>query len=140
MGHANQIALGISIAKPKRKVYCFDGDGAVIMHTGSLGIISSLKPINFKHIVFNNGSHDSVGGQPTIGFDVDFSLLAKNFNYKNSYKIYKAQEFENVFKEFKNSEGPSLLEILINKGSRNDLGRPTTTPLENKLNFMSFIS
>ena len=66
MGHANQIALGIALAKPNKIVYCFDGDGATLMHTGSLGIIGDLKPSNYKHIIFNNGAHDSVGGQPTI--------------------------------------------------------------------------
>ena len=81
MGHANQIALGIAVAKPKRTVYCFDGDGAALMHTGSLGIIGELKPKNFKHIIFNNGAHDSVGGQPTIGFNIDFCKIAESFNY-----------------------------------------------------------
>lgn len=62
MGHANQIALSIALEKPDRNVYCFDGDGAILMHTGSMGIIGDLAPKNFKHIIFNNGAHDSVGG------------------------------------------------------------------------------
>ncbi len=139
MGHANQIALGIALSKPNKKVYCFDGDGAILMHTGSLGIIGNLKPQNFKHIVFNNGAHDSVGGQPTIGFEISFSNIASNFKYNKTFTISKSEEFDRIFKEFKISNGPNLLEILINKGARVDLGRPTKTPLDNKKDFMYFI-
>jgi len=136
MGHTNQIALGIAISKPNRTVYCIDGDGAVLMHTGSLGIIGDLAPPNMKHIIINNGAHDSVGGQPTIGFDIDFKKIAKGFNYKEIFQIRTLKEFDTVFENFKNSTGPSLLEILVNKGARKDLGRPTISPKENKLNFI----
>jgi phosphonopyruvate decarboxylase len=139
MGHANQIALGISIAKPNKKVYCFDGDGAALMHTGSLGIIGDLKIENFKHIIFNNGAHDSVGGQPTIGFDIDFGKIAKSFNYTKVFRIEKLNHFDEIFTNFQKEKGPCLLEILVNKGARQDLGRPTVSPKENKLDFMSFI-
>jgi phosphonopyruvate decarboxylase len=139
MGHANQIALGISIAKPNKKVYCFDGDGAALMHTGSLGIIGDLKIENFKHIIFNNGAHDSVGGQPTIGFDIDFGKIAKSFNYTKAFRIEKLNHFDEIFMNFQKEKGPCLLEILVNKGARQDLGRPTVSPKENKLDFMSFI-
>ena len=139
MGHANQIALGISIAKPNKKVYCFDGDGAALMHTGSLGIIGDLKIENFKHIIFNNGAHDSVGGQPTIGFDIDFGKIAKSFNYTKVFRIEKLNHFDEIFMNFQKEKGPCLLEILVNKGARQDLGRPTVSPKENKLDFMSFI-
>lgn len=139
MGHANQIALGIALAKPDRNVYCFDGDGAVLMHAGSLGIVGDLAPQNLKHIVFNNGAHDSVGGQPTVGFDIDFCKIAEGFNYKHTYKVGTVEEINAVFNEFITQEGPNLLEILINKGARADLGRPTTTPKENKVAFQGFL-
>jgi len=139
MGHANQIALGIALAKPNKTVYCFDGDGAVLMHTGSLGIIGNLKIENFKHIIFNNGAHDSVGGQPTIGFDIDFGKIAKSFNYTKVFRIEKLNDFDEIFMNFQKEKGPCLLEIIVNKGARKDLGRPTVSPKENKLDFMSFI-
>ena len=139
MGHANQIALGIALAKPKQTVYCFDGDGAVLMHTGSMGIIGDLAPTNLKHIIFNNGAHDSVGGQPTIGFKINFEKISKEFNYKETFKIEKIADFEIVFDSFKKASGPCLLEILINKGARKNLGRPTISPQQNKISFMKRI-
>ncbi|MBE9468221.1 MAG: phosphonopyruvate decarboxylase [Bacteroidetes bacterium] len=137
MGHSSQIALGIALQKKEKQIFCFDGDGAVIMHTGSMGIIGSLCPKNYKHIIFNNGAHDSVGGQPTIGHSIDFKSIAKGFNYK---KVFIADDkkslSENIIK-LKNTEGPALLEVKINKGARKNLGRPTLTTIENKNNFMS---
>lgn len=139
MGHTNQIALGIAIGKPNRTVYCIDGDGAVLMHTGSLGIIGDIAPSNLKHIIINNGAHDSVGGQPTIGFDIDFRKIAEGFNYKETFQIKTLNEFDEVFENFKKSSGPNLLEILVNKGARKDLGRPIISPKENKTNFELFL-
>lgn len=136
MGHANQIALGIALEKPKRNVFCFDGDGAILMHTGSMGIIGDLSPKNFKHIIFNNGAHDSVGGQPTIGFKTDYCSIAKAFNYQKTYQVESLDKLEDTLKEFNEIEGPALMEILVNKGARKDLGRPTKSPLENKLALM----
>jgi phosphonopyruvate decarboxylase len=136
MGHASQIALGIALQKPDKQVYCFDGDGAVIMHSGSLGIIGAACPLNFKHILFNNGAHDSVGGQPTIGFDLSFNDLAKVFNYNKAIVVNTTSELKKQLLSIKTENGPSLLEIRINKGARADLGRPSIPPIENKNNYM----
>jgi phosphonopyruvate decarboxylase len=99
-----------------------------------------LKIENFKHIIFNNGAHDSVGGQPTIGFDIDFGDIAKSFNYKKVFKIEKTKDFDQIFMDFQKEKGPCLLEIIVNKGARKDLGRPTISPKENKINFMNELS
>ncbi len=139
MGHANQIALGIALQRKDKLIYCIDGDGAVIMHLGSVGIIGDLNPRNFKHIIIKNGSHDSVGGQPTVGFNVNFEKVFKGLNYKKCFKISNSNEFSSIFNEFKISKGPAMLEILVNKGARKNLGRPTISPIENKLNFMKSI-
>jgi phosphonopyruvate decarboxylase len=140
MGHTSQIALGIAIQKPNRQVYCFDGDGSVIMHTGSLGISGDLSPKNLKHIVFNNGAHDSVGGQPTIGFKTNFSKIAEGFNYKYVNNAETSKELKEMLKEFKSIDGPALLEISIKKGARSNLGRPTSSPIENKISFMKYLN
>jgi phosphonopyruvate decarboxylase len=138
MGHASQIAMGVAMHSSK-SVYCFDGDGAIVMHTGSFGIIAAANCKNLKHIIFNNGSHDSVGGQPTIGFDIDFGQIAKGFGYKESFFADSLESLEVVLPKLLATEGPSILEIRVKKGARNDLGRPTTTPVENKKNLMNFL-
>lgn len=140
MGHSSQIALAIANEKINKNVYCIDGDGSVIMHAGSLGIIGSNGKSNFKHIVINNGSHDSVGGQPTIGYNVNFGKLASELGYKSYFSCSNLESLISKLKILKSQKGPVLLEIKVTKGSRKDLGRPTRTPIENKLDFMNFLN
>lgn len=140
MGHSSSISLGVSLAKKDRTVYCFDGDGAVLMHMGSLSNIGNLSPTNFKHILFNNGSHESVGGQPTVGFNVDFIQIAKSSGYKAVFRATNREEVLSIMEELAQTQGPALLEVRVSMSSRADLGRPTTTPKENKTHFMNFIS
>ncbi len=138
MGHTSQIALGIAM-NSKRKVFCLDGDGSVIMHMGSLGVIGSNAPDNFKHIILNNGAHDSVGGQPTIGFDISIPAIAKECGYKKVFSASSIEELSNRFQEFLDASGPSLFEIKVKKGARKDLGRPKSTPVENKTELMKLL-
>ena len=140
MGHASQIALGIALQKPERRVYCFDGDGASIMHMGNMAITASMKCKNYVHIVFNNGAHDSVGGQPTVGLKIDFCAIAQAVGYKAAYSVETMEALEAKLAEFKNAEGPVFLQICVKKGNRKDLGRPTTTPIQNKEAFMEFLN
>lgn len=77
MGHSSSISLGIAIAKQDRPVYCLDGDGAFIMHLGAISNIGDLSPKNYYHILFNNGAHESVGGQPTLGFSLDIPAIVR---------------------------------------------------------------
>jgi phosphonopyruvate decarboxylase len=139
MGHASQIALGIALSIPSKKIYCLDGDGAAIMHMGSMGLIGTSSCLNYKHIIINNGAHDSVGGQPTFGFDIDFTVIAKACGYKTALTAENETELVNKIKMMKEIEGPALLEVKVKKGARKDLGRPTSTPVENKNNFMQFL-
>ena len=140
MGHASQIALGIAMAQPERKVWCFDGDGAAIMHMGSMAIVASKQPKNYVHVVFNNGAHDSVGGQPTVGLHIDLPAVAKAVGYKNTCSVDSKEALSEALKVVVTMEGPSLLEIKVKKGNRKDLGRPTTTPIQNKEALMEFLS
>lgn len=140
MGHSSSIALGIALAKPDKKVYCLDGDGASIMHLGSWGIVGQYNSPNFIHILFNNGTHDSVGGQPTASSTMDFAKIAESCGYKNVFKATNESEILDCVGEMNNSLGPNFLEIEIKSGARNDLGRPTRTPLENKQDFMEFLN
>lgn len=139
MGHASQIALGIALQKSDRRVYCFDGDGASIMHMGNMAITASMKCKNYVHVVYNNGAHDSVGGQPTVGLKIDLCAVAKAVGYKAAYSVETMAELETKLSELKHEEGPVLLQICVKKGNRKDLGRPTTTPVQNKKALMEFL-
>ncbi len=143
MGHASQIALGIALAQPERRVWCFDGDGAAIMHMGSMAIVANKAPKNYVHVVFNNGAHDSVGGQPTVGLKIDLPAVAKALGYKATISVDSKAELEKELSTL-NSQlstigGPILLEVKVKKGNRKDLGRPTTTPIQNKEALMDFL-
>lgn len=138
MGHSSQIALGIAMHS-KRNVFCLDGDGAIIMHMGSLGIIGENAPANFRHIVLNNGAHDSVGGQPTVGFEISIPSIAQACGYKNVYTVSTVEQLEKQMGSFMKEEGPALLEIRIIKGARKDLGRPKSSPSENKFQLMKLL-
>jgi len=140
MGHASQIALGIALNKKNHKVYCFDGDGAALMHMGSMPIIGNMNVQNYVHILFNNGAHDSVGGQPTVGLQIDFSAIALASGYKNAFSVDNEKSLEKVLQDIKEATVPTLLEIKVKKGARKNLGRPTTTPIQNKEAFMNFLS
>ena len=139
MGHASQIALGIALAQPERRVWCFDGDGAAIMHMGSMAIVANKTPKNYVHVVFNNGAHDSVGGQPTVGLKIDLPAVAKAVGYKATYSVDSKVELESILTKVNSFESPALLEIKVKKGNRKDLGRPTTTPIQNKEALMDFL-
>ena len=140
MGHASQIALGIALTKQDRRVWCFDGDGATIMHMGSLAIVASKQPKNYIHVVFNNGAHDSVGGQPTVGLNIDLPRIARAVGYKHTFSVSTKEDLVDILNDVKVNDGPTLLEIKVKKGNRKDLGRPTTTPIENKEALMAFLS
>lgn len=139
MGHASQIALGIALAQPERRVWCFDGDGAAIMHMGSMAIVANKAPKNYVHVVFNNGAHDSVGGQPTVGLKIDLPAVAKAVSYKAIYSVETKEYLQELLEKLKAQDGPVLLEVKVRKGNRKDLGRPTTTPIQNKEALMSFL-
>lgn len=139
MGHASQIALGIALNKPHLPIYCLDGDGALLMHMGSMGIIGSISPKNYIHIVLNNGAHDSVGGQPTVGLKSDFRTIAKAFGYKTVISVSTNESLLKSIAHISEMEKPVFLEVRVSKGARKDLGRPFTTPIQNKESLMFFL-
>ncbi len=139
MGHASQIALGIALEKTDRRIWCFDGDGASIMHMGSMAIVAQKAPKNYVHVVFNNGAHDSVGGQPTVGLNIDLPAIANALGYKTVYSCNNKEDLQVLLDKMKSQEGPILLQVCVKKGNRKDLGRPTTTPIQNKEALMKFL-
>jgi phosphonopyruvate decarboxylase len=142
MGHASSIALGIALQRPNRQIFCLDGDGAVLMHMGTLATIGQQGPENFKHIVFNNGAHDSVGGQPTEAAnhdDFDLCSIARGCGYREVLVASTAEDIEEKVKYLHKAKGPIFLELKVKLGSRSNVGRPTRTTIENKEDFMEFL-
>lgn len=139
MGHASQIALAIAMQKKERQVYCLDGDGASIMQMGGMATIGSRKPSNYVHFVLNNGAHDSVGGQPTVGRQIDFCEIAEGCGYENVVKVTTPEELYAVLSDSETKEKLTFVEVLVTKGARKDLGRPKSTPVENKIALMKFL-
>lgn len=136
MGHSSSIALGIALEKPDRRIFCFDSDGAFIMHMGAITNIGKLKPANLIHVVFNNGAHESVGGQPTLGFEIDICAIARSCGYTDALSISTQKEMKELTEKLSKLSGPVLIELRVGVDSRENLGRPTSTPIENKEMFM----
>ena len=139
MGHSSSIALGIALNKPEKTVWCIDGDGAVLMHMGSMTVIGSKKPENLIHVVINNGSHESVGGMPTVAETVNLPAVARACYYSSVFSVSSKEELETVLVSLAEQPKPVFLEIKSAIGSRSDLGRPTTTPVENKESLMAYL-
>ena len=137
MGHASQIALGIALCKTHHKVVCIDGDGAAIMHLGALSTIGTQKPQNMIHIVLNNGAHDSVGGQPTVGRKINLCAIAEACGYVHAACVRTQEELTAVLTG--TVVCPVFIEVIVSKGSRSDLGRPKSSPIENKKAFMEWL-
>jgi phosphonopyruvate decarboxylase len=137
MGHACSIALGIAMREPDREVWCLDGDGALLMHMGSLAVIADHAPATYFHVVFNNGVHDSVGGQPTSIDTVDVAAAARALGYRYAASTDEVGVLAKEVAALRAHGGPSLLELRVRPGNRPDLGRPTRTPAESKRAFMA---
>ena len=138
MGHCSSIALGLALNRPEKIFWCIDGDGALMMHMGALAIIGAARPKNLIHVVINNRAHESVGGMPTAA--VDLIKIAQACGYAETFKATSFDELENFLQQAKAVRDLTFIEVECAIGSRKDLGRPTTTPAENKLHFMEALN
>lgn len=139
MGHSSSIALGVAINKPNTKVWCVDGDGAVLMHMGAMAVIGAAAPKNMIHIIINNGAHETVGGMPTVATNIDLVTIARACGYSNAVSVDTFAALDKELEEAKKRNEISLIEVKSSIGAREDLGRPTTTAIENKENFMRYL-
>lgn len=139
MGHSSSIALGVALNKPDKKIWCIDGDGAVLMHMGSMAVLGANAPKNLVHIVINNGAHETVGGMPTVASKIDVVAVAKACGYKNAICVDSFEKLDEELKAAKARNELFLIEVKCSIGAREDLGRPNTTALENKENFMNYL-
>lgn len=139
MGHGSSIALGIASAQPDRKIWCIDGDGAVLMHMGAMAVIGEISPKNMVHILINNEAHETVGGQPTAAGTADITAVAKACGYPRAVCVDSFEDLDRELDRAKNSDQLCFIEVKCAIGSREDLGRPTISAMENKNNFMRFL-
>lgn len=140
MGHSSSIAMGIALQKPYRKIWCIDGDGAAIMHMGAMAVIGAYAPSNMIHIIINNEAHESVGGMPTVSKNIDFLKIAQGCGYINTVTVNDLLELDREVKKARTVNQLSLIEIKVALGAREDLGRPSVSPKDNKLQFMKELS
>lgn len=140
MGHCSSIALGLALNRPEKTFWCVDGDGALLMHMGATAVIGAAKPKNLIHIVINNGAHESVGGLPTAASAVKLTDIARACGYSEVFKATNFDELETSLQQAKAAGKLTFLEVECAIGSRKDLGRPTTTPAENKSKFMEALN
>ncbi|MBE5958754.1 MAG: phosphonopyruvate decarboxylase [Lachnospiraceae bacterium] len=139
MGHASSIALGVAIQKPQSKVWIIDGDGAMLMHMGSLAVLGSSKQNNIVHVVINNSAHETVGGMPTVTGNIDIVSIAKGCGYEEVLSASSYEQLDEALTVAKESKVLTMIEVKCGIGAREDLGRPTTTALENKEMFMNYL-
>lgn len=139
MGCAAGFGLGIARARPARKVLVLDGDGALLMKMGTLATIGDRKQANLHHVVFDNGAHDTTGGQRTASPSVDFATIALASGYKKADTVADEREMVATVKDHLGSEGPTFLRVLVQPGARADLGRPSITPKEVYARFNAFL-
>lgn len=139
MGHSSSIALGIVSQKPDMKIWCIDGDGAVLMHMGSMAVMGANHPENLVHVVINNGAHETVGGMPTVAADMNIPAVAEACGYPYAVSVDNFDDLDRELKAAKKRNALSLIEVKCAIGAREDLGRPTTTAMENKVNFMEYL-
>lgn len=139
MGHSSSIALGVALNKPNAKVWCIDGDGAVLMHMGAMAVIGANHPDNLVHIVINNGAHETVGGMPTVASAINVVDIARACGYANAMSVDHFDALDEALTKAKATKELTLIEVKCAIGAREDLGRPTTTALENKERFMDYL-
>ena len=134
MGLASSIGLGVAIKNPKKRIYVFDGDGNILMNLGSLTTIGTVKPKNLIHLVFDNGSHESTGGQPTCTNSISIAKIAKAANFK-IFQVENESQFERILTKIKKLPGPIMIVVKI-KNSEEISGRVSLKPSDIKKRFM----
>ena len=138
MGHTSSIAFGMAVGTDK-DVWCIDGDGSFLMHMGAFPVIAQNAPANFKYVLNNNGAHESGGGQPTVGQKIDVPAILRASGFEEVYEASDPAAIEAGMAALR-AGGKRALVITTHQGSRADLGRPTTTPQENKQAMMAKLS
>jgi phosphonopyruvate decarboxylase len=139
MGCALAFGFGLAYAKPNLKVVVIDGDGALLMRTGSMATVGAYKPKNLVHLLIDNEAHDSTGGQATVSGGISFGAIAAGFGYEAIYSTDNLETFQSIMNEVTNKNAVSFIHLKTQKGSPEKLGRPKVTPAEVSVRFTQFV-
>lgn len=139
MGHASMIALGIALEQPDRRVWCLDGDGAALMHLGAMAVLGQKKPANLVHVVINNAAHETVGGMPVCEGNLNLTGMAMSAGYRHVSRAATEMELYQAVDAAMTAGELAFIEVMCAVGARDDLGRPTTTPQQNRDALMKFL-
>ncbi len=139
MGCASAMGLGVAL-NVKRPVVVLDGDGAALMKLGNLATIGAYAPENLVHILLDNGTHDSTGGQATVSANVDFAQVALACGYAAAAVCDSLEGFETALNQALAGTGPQLIHLRIAPGSLSELGRPSVKPHEVARRFRAFLT
>ena len=140
MGHSSSIAMGVALHKPNTKIWCIDGDGAALMHMGAIAVIGAHAPANMIHVVINNGAHETVGGMPTVAQRIDLCRIAAGCGYPQVFHADDFEELDAAVLAARQAKALTFIEASAAIGAREELGRPTIAPQENKRHFMQYLS
>jgi phosphonopyruvate decarboxylase len=140
LGCISSIGLGLALTKKDKKIIVIDGDGSLLMRMGSMATTAHYNPTNMLHILLDNNSHDSTGGQSTVSHDVDFVSVAASCSYENSVYIHDISELQANISKWKENQRLTFLYMNIQKGSKKNLGRPKITPFQVKERLKEYIA
>ena len=140
MGCISSLGLGLALARPDKRVVVIDGDGSLLMRMGNMPTIAYYQPSNLIHVLLDNNTHDSTGGQATISHNIDFTSLAQSAGYVNSVYAHNIEEFESHLANWNKTPQMTFAYLKTAKGSPEKLGRPTIKPHEVKTRLMNFIN
>lgn len=139
MGCAAGMGLGVALNTDK-PIVVVDGDGALMMKMGTLATVGAYAPKNLVHLVLDNGTYDSTGGQPTVSAGIDFAGCAVAAGYKRGIRVNDMSAFGDALAQALATDGPTLIHMKIAPGSLEKLGRPTVKPPEVARRFKSFLA
>jgi len=127
MGHAADLALGIALAQPKRKVICLNGDGSMLMSLGTLATVVQANPANFILFVLQNGTYEITGNQPIpAALSVDFAAMACAAGFRRIYSFADAHTYEESISQVLSGEGPVFAAVRIDPGTEGPLTRSSS--------------
>ena len=135
MGCVVPLALGLALARPDLEVLALDGDGAALMRMGAFATAGAYGPPNLRHLLLDNGCHDSTGGQATVSPQVSFAGIARACGYAEAIETSDLRQLA-AWMRAPPLPGPRFARLLISAGTPGDLPRPSVTPEEVRARFM----